>query len=247
MIRGANSKRQIIIADPDWGYMNYGMAKHGAARAHYPGSAIDAICAVDVPRWADPAGCLLFLWCTGPKGAEAAAHKVAEAWGFDMVSKAFTWVKVNDACAACGASWDAHEPPGPKDDFPGRAIGCARFVPTAYCGTGNYTMAGTEDVWLARRGKHAFAKLRARKDVRHTVFRPVREHSKKPEAVQDRIEMLWPGAGRRLELYATRLRARWTCWGLALGHELGPHGVRASISSAGPNSTVAAEPAAMKG
>ena len=59
-----------IVADPDWAYQNFGQAKHGAARAHYPGSDITEIAAVPVSRWARRDSTLL-LWATLPKLDEA--------------------------------------------------------------------------------------------------------------------------------------------------------------------------------
>jgi N6-adenosine-specific RNA methylase IME4 len=39
-----------------------------------------------------------------------------------------------------------------------------------------------------------------------------REHSRKPEVLQDEIDRLWPEA-RKLEMFARRARPGWTAWG----------------------------------
>jgi len=214
---------KIIVCDPPWRYDNYGLAKHGAQRSHYNGMTLEELCAVPVGKWADPAGCLLFLWITGPKLAEGAHVELAKAWGFKgCLTKIFSWVKIQNRCRACGNTAESH----PGGTCPSSS---GMFVPEPYFGTGNYTGAGTEDVMLARIGKYPFARNRARRDVRQIVLAPRSRHSQKPEEIQDRIEALWPQATPRLELFARRERPNWTCWGWDLGHELGPWGVRPRI------------------
>ncbi|MDA8313968.1 MAG: MT-A70 family methyltransferase [Actinomycetota bacterium] len=48
--------------------------------------------------------------------------------------------------------------------------------------------------------------------VCQTVFAPKAEHSAKPAAVQERIELMYPTA-RKLELFARRRRPGWDAWG----------------------------------
>lgn len=43
-----------------------------------------------------------------------------------------------------------------------------------------------------------------------------REHSRKPEALQDRIDVVWPEA-LKLEMFARRARRGWTAWGNETG------------------------------
>lgn len=54
--------------------------------------------------------------------------------------------------------------------------------------------------------------LLASESVCQTVFAPVAEHSAKPDAVQERIEALYPTA-RKVELFARRRRPGWDAWG----------------------------------
>lgn len=97
-----------------------------------------------------------------------------------------------------------------------------------YFGTGNYTGGNVEDVWIGVRGDARWPSTRARRDVRSVVMATRGEHSAKPEAVQDRLEALWPDATPRLELFARRRRQGWACWGseapacdLVFGREVG--------------------------
>lgn len=44
------------------------------------------------------------------------------------------------------------------------------------------------------------------------IFGARREHSRKPDDLQDRIDVVWPHA-RKLEMFARRVRPGWTAWG----------------------------------
>lgn len=83
-------KARLVIADPPWGYDNFGAAKHGAVRAHYPTMSIAEIAQLPVSHWAED-GSILALWATWPKLVEAFA--VLEGWGYSYVT-GFPWVKV---------------------------------------------------------------------------------------------------------------------------------------------------------
>lgn len=74
-------------------------------------------------------------------------------------------------------------------------------------GMGHYTRASHELVVIARRGK---AKV-LRHDVPSVFYAPRTKHSAKPEELQGIVQHL--AGGERLELFARRHRAGWTCWG----------------------------------
>jgi hypothetical protein len=74
-------------------------------------------------------------------------------------------------------------------------------------GQGYWTRANPETCWLATRGKPQ----RLHTDVRQLIVAPIREHSRKPDEIHDRIERLV--AGPYLELYARRERPGWLTWG----------------------------------
>ena len=92
-----------------------------------------------------------------------------------------------------------------------------------YMGFGRYTRSGIESVWLGVRGR--ITKALKNRDTREVLLAPVARHSQKPEEVQDRIEGLLDGP--YLELFATRERPGWTCWGLGTGFRLDARGVHA--------------------
>lgn len=76
-----------------------------------------------------------------------------------------------------------------------------------HIGMGHWTRANPEDCLLFTRGKPK----RVARDVREWIEAPVREHSRKPDEVHERIERLVEGP--YLELFARQSRPGWTVWG----------------------------------
>lgn len=216
---------RVILADPPWQHANYSQLGHGAAKAVYDEMPLKSLMEMPVGELAHPEGAVLALWCTACQAADGVHIELAKAWGFKLVTRAFSWVKVARACADCGHEWDEHDEHLVTEDAPGECRACIddesvhteewcrQFVVRARRGPGSYSMQGVEDVWLGVRGDTPWSKGRAQRDVPEIVFWPVGEHSVKPERVQDRIERLWPEATPRLELFARRRREGWAAWG----------------------------------
>ena len=76
----------VVYADPPWRY-EHAEADNREIENQYPTMGLDEIKALDVPAADD---CVLFLWATSPKLAEA--MDVVEAWGFSYRTCA-VWVK----------------------------------------------------------------------------------------------------------------------------------------------------------
>lgn len=76
-----------------------------------------------------------------------------------------------------------------------------------HIGMGYYTRANVELCLLFTRGRVP----RLSKAVRQLVVAPVREHSRKPDEIYERIEALFPGA--YCELFARNPRNGWTALG----------------------------------
>lgn len=224
---------RLIAADVPWEHENYGQAKHGAAKAIYDEMPLASLEEMPVGALAHPDGALLFLWCTGPQAAEGGHLRLARAWGFRLVTRVFAWVKTARRCVACEHPFEEHDEPVTSGRVAAGACDrsgceCPAFAAAADFGTGSYTGGNVEDVWLGVRGDTPWSSSRARRDLRQVVFAPPGRHSAKPEAVQDRIEALWPDATPRLELFARRRRPGWACWGneapgcdLVFGAEIG--------------------------
>jgi len=84
-----------------------------------------------------------------------------------------------------------------------------------HMGTGYYTRANPEMCLLATKGKPL---QRKSKSVRQLMVSPLREHSRKPDEIYDRIEELFDGP--YLEVFARTRRSGWA----ALGNEVDKFG-----------------------
>jgi N6-adenosine-specific RNA methylase IME4 len=74
-------------------------------------------------------------------------------------------------------------------------------------GLGMWTRSSAELCLLATRG----SPRRLNADVRQVILEPRREHSRKPDAVAERIERLV--AGPYIELFSRQPRKGWDAWG----------------------------------
>lgn len=115
-------KYQIIYADPPWTYKKSGGIKsaRGLAKKFYDTMSIESIKGLPVQEIADR-NCYLFLWVTAPRIQEGL--DVLRAWGFELFTIAFTWVKTN------------------------------KKADSLFWGMGNATRANPEYVLLGRKGK----------------------------------------------------------------------------------------------
>ena len=80
---------------------------------------------------------------------------------------------------------------------------------TPFTGMGYYTRANNEICLLATKGKPL---KRQSKAVKQIVMSKIREHSRKPDEVRDRIVELF-GDLPRIELFARQEVGGWDCWG----------------------------------
>ena len=77
-------------------------------------------------------------------------------------------------------------------------------------GTGFWVRNRHEIVLIAKRGKFPCPKPAPFGDS--VITGQQREHSRKPEALQNQIDIIWPHT-RKLEMFARRARPGWTVWG----------------------------------
>jgi len=184
---------RAIVADPPWHFRARTALQVGNwtsrrdAEKHYAVMGADDIAALPVRELAH-ADAHLFLWTTGPCLRQA--FEVIEAWGFRYSAVAFTWVKLKRSHSRTQL----------------------RVLPLEECdlhiGLGLTTRKNAEFVLLARRGN---AK-RVAKDVREIILAPVREHSRKPDEMFDRVRRYCEGP--YLELFSRESRLGWTGWGI---------------------------------
>jgi len=127
---------------------------------------------------------VLFLWCTSPR--MDFAFQCLENWELHYRGIAFVWIKTRKLAplVPIGAQGVRPSIVKPLTEF---VIAASRIA------KGRPMPLGSES-------------------VAQTVFAPKGKHSEKPEEIQNRIELLYPGA-RKLELFARRHRPGWTCRG----------------------------------
>lgn len=78
-----------------------------------------------------------------------------------------------------------------------------------FMGMGYYTRANAEYCLLATKGRILERKSHS---ILSAIISPIREHSRKPEEVRERIVKLF-GELPRIELFARQTVAGWDCWG----------------------------------
>ena len=173
----------VIYADPPWTFRTWSdKGKGRSPEKHYACMSLADVRALAVPDIAAE-NCTLFLWATDPLLPEA--FKLIEAWGFTYKTVAFHWAKLNKSATRLLFT---------TGDF--------------FTGMGYWTRANSELCLLATRGKPQ----RVSMSVRRLVIEPRREHSRKPDAVADRIVDLM-GDVPRIELFARQSRDGWETWG----------------------------------
>lgn len=102
--------------------------------------------------------------------------------------------------------------------FDYRGVFCT-WVKTTKAGTpaiscGFYTRSGSEFVLLGVRGRATELRRGGRRDVRQVLLAPRTRHSAKPPELYSMAERVFPGARRRLELFARgRGAPGYTVWG----------------------------------
>ena len=79
---------------------------------------------------------------------------------------------------------------------------------TYFTGLGHYTRANSEVCLIATRGSIK----RVSKSVGQVCDARIREHSRKPDEIRDRIVSLMGGLPR-IELFARQVTPGWDCWG----------------------------------
>lgn len=178
---------QVIHADVPWRFESYSEAgEERSAQAHYGCMSLDDIARLPVEAVAAE-DCHLFFWVTGPFLVTGAHIPIMRAWGFEPTVMAFVWLKLNR-------------------DYHPRFL---TYIEDAifFMGLGHTTRQNAEYVILGRKGNPK----RLARDVRQIIAAPIREHSRKPDVVFDRIQRY--AGGPYLDLFGRQQRPGWTVWG----------------------------------
>ena len=186
----------VIMADPPWAFRGFSGSDRTPtqkafreAEDHYATMGLDDLKALPVGDWAADDAVLL-MWVVGSH--MDAALELGRAWGFALKTDGFYWLKTRLI--------DADQ----IDLFTGD-------VPPPRMSMGYYSRKQLEPCWLFTRGKP----VRLSKGVRQMIIEPAREHSRKPDAIYERVEAL--AAGPYLEMFARQAQPGWTAWGNEVG------------------------------
>lgn len=191
LLRGLRRNHyRVVLADPPWHFKSYSQPDETTPNrrdAEQHYETMDIDSIAELPV-ADYCAkdCHLFLWVTGPM--LELSFQVIQDWGFKFSGVAFTWVKLK------------------------RHHGPMLFDHNFHVGLGFTTRKNTELCLLARRGNPK----RISNEVRELIISPVRQHSRKPDEVHDRIECY--ADGPYLELFGRSRRRGWTVRGNQTNH-----------------------------
>lgn len=202
----------VIYADPAWTYDDKAQAGDRGAGCKYELMTDEDLYALPVQRIAAD-DCVLFMWATFPKIAEALA--CIDAWGFTYKTCAFTWVKPSGPFARLLALLQSGGWTDPGLWAAIKAINTYWFI-----GMGRWTRANAEVCLLATKGKPQ----RVNAGVNQIVCAPPARHSAKPAEVRDRIVQLC-GDVPRVELFAREGCPGW----VSLGYDIDGQDLRRSI------------------
>lgn len=151
-----------ILADPPWPFATWSHKGQGrSGEAHYRTMSHADMEAMPVAELT-AADCVLFMWIVQTQIPHAL--RLVEAWGFQLKSVAFAWMKGDGL------------PLFPEDI-------------TTQIGMGKWTRAEFEQCLLATRG----SPKRLDAGVRQCIIEKRREHSRKPDGIHTRIERLVAG------------------------------------------------------
>lgn len=186
LFRGLRKQHFACIAiDPPWHHATW--SERGRGRSpKYMTMENEQIADVALMNYAAE-DCFVFLWITGPFLAIGAHVPLMAAWGFQLSSVAFVWLKPTEAAYHYG--------------------GKVRTTASWQMGLGKTTRQNAEFVILGRRG----SPKRLSAAVRQEIIEPAREHSRKPEKFYERVEMYC--AGPRLDVFGRQRRPGWTVIG----------------------------------
>jgi len=182
-----NKKFNIIYADPPWTFKTYsekGKEKK-SAELHYDCMKIEDIYNLPIQN-ISAEDCVLFLWVTNPM-LEQGLQTIKE-WGFTYKTVAFNWFKKNKIAD----SW--------------------------FWGLGYWTRQNTEMCLLATKGhpqrinKGIHQVIDFEQFDTEPIFTKLREHSRKPDEVRNRIVELC-GDVPRIELFSRNQYDGWSVWG----------------------------------
>lgn len=216
---------QVIAADPPWSFgdkLTMSDVARGAS-SNYDVMSIEDIKKLPIKDFADPNGSILALWV--PSSLLQEGMDTMKAWGFTH-KQTYVWVKtkkdpfkkIRDIFLDL---WKIHDPF--KDKVTPRKFiqnmkkaiqaitDAALLKDTLAFGMGRLFRQTHEFCLIGINNKKIYKYLE-NKSQRSVSFAENLKHSAKPEDLQDSLDIMFP-KGKKLELFARRVRPDWTCLG----------------------------------
>lgn len=196
-----NKPYGVVCIDPPYTFETWSdLGKDRSAENHYLCQSDAWLAELPIKRLTRP-DTALCVWAIDPKIEDT--YRLIRAWGFIPVTPLFTWVKLTPNC--------------PETEF------------RPHMGMGYYTRKNPEMAIAAERpdmfeseisvlGRREETPQRKSRSVRQLIVAPVREHSRKPDEMYQRVEDMFDGP--YLELFARHNPARppyWDAWGREVG------------------------------
>lgn len=180
---------QVIVSDPPWSFDD-GLKKmksrtKRSAISQYSTLSTAELCQLSVQDLVDANGSVLVLWV--PSTLLEHGLEVMKAWGFKL-KQTFVWVKTKKKTKKVLE---------PNDNL---AFGMGRLFRQCH-----------EIALIGTTGKSIYPLLE-NNSQRSVTLDQNDGHSKKPESLQDRLDIMFPKAAK-LEMFARRNRNGWTCVG----------------------------------
>lgn len=221
-------KFSIVVADPPWSFSDHlkmSDVKRGAS-SNYSTLTISELKSLPVKELSDPKGALLALWV--PSALLQEGMDVMKAWGFNF-KQTYIWTKSKKE--PFNELFDAIKklPIIKEKEISKQTIKNTISEVRKECnlqlnnflsfGMGHLFRQSHEIALIGINNTEIYKQLQNRSQ-RSVSFAPNEKHSKKPEDLQNSLEIMFPEAlkeGKMIELFARRERLGWIC----LGNEIG--------------------------
>jgi N6-adenosine-specific RNA methylase IME4 len=213
-------KFQVICIDPPYAFsdaLNMSDVPRGA-EANYKTMSIKDIIDLPVKNIADPNGCVLVIWV--PSSLLKEGIQIMESWGFSLKQN-YIWVKskkspIEDIVSLASKILSKKGLDTFQDfcDARDRALDLFReFSLNNVLGFGmGRLFRNTHEIALVGINSTKIYKQLQNKSQRTVSIEPNERHSKKPENLQNSLDLMFPDANK-MEIFARRVRPGWTCLG----------------------------------
>lgn len=206
-----------IVCDCPWSMkdgLTMGDTPRGAI-SNYSLLDTNALCKLDVPSIVDPNGCILVLWALGSMLEDAL--QVMKAWGFQQ-KQILVWVKTKKQPLQ-NLKKTLRKSKNIEND-----VDSFDLNDSLSFGMGRLWRASHEIALIGINSTKIYKELK-NKSQRSVLFHENTKHSKKPESIQDSLELMFPNPNLlRLEIFARRQRKGWVCVGnesvMTLGEDI---------------------------